>query len=394
MPASSGSSSRRRPPGRRWRASPIATPCCSSVRPSAWLTAAWGFSGDPIRAVAVLVVATPCPLILAVPVALVAGLSRAARAGHPDQGRQGPGDDGPRRGARARQDRHADRRAAAAGRDHRNRRPRRRRGSAPRRVARPGVQAYDRPHHRRRSAGAWAWLSLSRPRWPKSPGEGVVGQVEGHRVVVGGSKFVAARLGLDASALPRDCRRTDGRASAVDGELAGVLILADALRAGTKRASRRPARGSASSASCWPPATAMRSPHAIDQRTCRFNAVRADLTPDEKVLRGALRAQERPGDDGWRRRQRRPGACRRGHRRRHGCAGAAASAEAADVVLLVDQLDRILPGAAHCAPRAGHRAAERCRRGSVFPSRDDRCRSRLSHARSRERCCRRPSTWR
>ena len=34
---------------------------------------AWWVTGDPIRAVAVLVVATPCPLILAVPVALVAG---------------------------------------------------------------------------------------------------------------------------------------------------------------------------------------------------------------------------------------------------------------------------------------------------------------------------------
>lgn len=39
------------------------------------------FTGDPIRSVAVLVVATPCPLILAVPVALVAGLSRAAHFG-------------------------------------------------------------------------------------------------------------------------------------------------------------------------------------------------------------------------------------------------------------------------------------------------------------------------
>ena len=42
---------------------------------------AWGFSGQLARAVAVLVVATPCPLILAVPVALVSGLSRAARRG-------------------------------------------------------------------------------------------------------------------------------------------------------------------------------------------------------------------------------------------------------------------------------------------------------------------------
>src|SRR4249920_1971065 len=41
----------------------------------------WVWSGDPIRAVAVLVVATPCPLILAVPVAIVSGLSRAAKHG-------------------------------------------------------------------------------------------------------------------------------------------------------------------------------------------------------------------------------------------------------------------------------------------------------------------------
>lgn len=38
-------------------------------------------SGSAVRAVAVLVVATPCPLLLAAPVAIVAGLSRASRAG-------------------------------------------------------------------------------------------------------------------------------------------------------------------------------------------------------------------------------------------------------------------------------------------------------------------------
>lgn len=43
-------------------------------------SAAW-IIGGPTRAVAVLVVATPCPLILAVPVALVSGLSRAAHSG-------------------------------------------------------------------------------------------------------------------------------------------------------------------------------------------------------------------------------------------------------------------------------------------------------------------------
>ena len=43
--------------------------------------AAWLASGSFVRAVAVLVVATPCPLILAAPVAIVAGISRAARRG-------------------------------------------------------------------------------------------------------------------------------------------------------------------------------------------------------------------------------------------------------------------------------------------------------------------------
>ncbi|MGH2929216.1 MAG: heavy metal translocating P-type ATPase, partial [Solirubrobacteraceae bacterium] len=42
---------------------------------------AWAVSGDPVRALAVVVVATPCPLILAAPIALVSGLARAARAG-------------------------------------------------------------------------------------------------------------------------------------------------------------------------------------------------------------------------------------------------------------------------------------------------------------------------
>lgn len=47
----------------------------------AFTAAAWFVSGDPVRVLAVLVVATPCPLILAAPAALVAGVSRAARHG-------------------------------------------------------------------------------------------------------------------------------------------------------------------------------------------------------------------------------------------------------------------------------------------------------------------------
>lgn len=43
--------------------------------------ASWLASGSAVRAVAVLVVATPCPLLLAAPVAIVSGLSRASRMG-------------------------------------------------------------------------------------------------------------------------------------------------------------------------------------------------------------------------------------------------------------------------------------------------------------------------
>jgi heavy metal translocating P-type ATPase len=42
---------------------------------------AWLVSGSATRAVAVLVVATPCPLLLAAPVAIVSGLSKASRIG-------------------------------------------------------------------------------------------------------------------------------------------------------------------------------------------------------------------------------------------------------------------------------------------------------------------------
>ncbi|WP_438856427.1 heavy metal translocating P-type ATPase [Agromyces sp. M3QZ16-3] len=43
--------------------------------------AAWWISGDPVRFAEVLVLATPCPLLIAAPVAFIGGMSRAARNG-------------------------------------------------------------------------------------------------------------------------------------------------------------------------------------------------------------------------------------------------------------------------------------------------------------------------
>ncbi|MCP2329768.1 ATPase, P-type (transporting), HAD superfamily, subfamily IC/heavy metal translocating P-type ATPase [Actinoalloteichus cyanogriseus DSM 43889] len=51
-------------------------PTALAIAGLSWLT-----SGDAVRAVAVLVVATPCPLLLAVPIAVTGGLSLAARSG-------------------------------------------------------------------------------------------------------------------------------------------------------------------------------------------------------------------------------------------------------------------------------------------------------------------------
>lgn len=42
---------------------------------------AWTLSGNPLRFAEVLVVATPCPLLLAAPIALISGMSRAAKNG-------------------------------------------------------------------------------------------------------------------------------------------------------------------------------------------------------------------------------------------------------------------------------------------------------------------------
>src|SRR4029079_12590304 len=42
---------------------------------------AWVVAGDPVRFLAVLVVATPCPLLIAIPVTIMGAISLAARRG-------------------------------------------------------------------------------------------------------------------------------------------------------------------------------------------------------------------------------------------------------------------------------------------------------------------------
>ncbi len=79
--ASSGWRRRRKRPSLRPFDLPTDSPCCCCRLRWESPTFAWLISGDPKRALAVLVAATPCPLILAAPVAYIAGVARAARRG-------------------------------------------------------------------------------------------------------------------------------------------------------------------------------------------------------------------------------------------------------------------------------------------------------------------------
>ncbi|HUL74993.1 MAG TPA: heavy metal translocating P-type ATPase [Vicinamibacterales bacterium] len=71
-------SERRRPRLRRLgdQLGTIYTPVAITIAVAAWMA-----SGDPVRFLAVLVVATPCPLLIAIPVAIIGSISLAARRG-------------------------------------------------------------------------------------------------------------------------------------------------------------------------------------------------------------------------------------------------------------------------------------------------------------------------
>ena len=303
--------------------------------------AAWWFTGDPIRGVAVLVVATPCPLILAVPVALVAGLSRAAHFGVLIKGakpletmarvrtlildKTGTLTDGRPRIVSI--DAHADLSENEI-LDLRG-------------GARAGVEASNRSGHRCGSARAWI-----DPFIPgnviETPGEGLGGKVNGKSVLVGGADFVAARLGETAVDRPAAGAGAVLVRLAIDGRLAADIVMADTLREGTVgllSALRRLGVARILLATGDRHAVAQAVSKALD-----LDGVRSELTPDQKVLLVLTERKNGPvmmvGDgvnDA-------PALAAADVGVAMGARGAAASAEAADVVLLVDHLNRLMPG--------------------------------------------------
>jgi heavy metal translocating P-type ATPase len=303
---------------------------------------AWYWSGDPVRAVAVLVVATPCPLILAVPVAIVSGLSRAARYGILIKGgkaiealarvyslvidKTGTLTDGRARvvSINAAADAMADEvlRIAAS------------LDQASKHII---AQTLVTEAHNRK-------LQLAIPaNVLETAGEGIEGAVEGRHVVVGGIDFVKSRL--DAGA--KDSIQKSKIAGAVivavsmDGEMIGEIVLADELRAGTKvllRDLRKLGiqRIVLATGDRRQVAEAVAAGLGID-------AVRSELTPDQKVL--VILTERKNGPvmmvgDGV---NDAPALAAADIGVAMGARGTAASAEAADVVLLVDHLDRIVP---------------------------------------------------
>jgi P-type E1-E2 ATPase len=176
----------------------------------------------------------------------------------------------------------------------------------------------------------------------ETAGEGVAGTIDGRSVVVGGAAFVAAQIGVAEPARALIEAGSVVVSLGVDGKLMGHLVMADALRAGTAEllsSLRRLGIGRILLATGDRRAVAEAVTAGLD-----LDAVRTELTPDQKVLLVLTERKNGPlmmvGDgvnDA-------PALAAADIGVAMGARGAAASAEAADVVLLVDRLDRLLPG--------------------------------------------------
>ncbi|MBS1891684.1 MAG: heavy metal translocating P-type ATPase [Actinobacteria bacterium] len=195
---------------------------------------AWGLSGDAVRGLAVVVVATPCPLILAAPIALFSGLSRAASAGIIVKGTGAIETLGQVRTVLF------DKTGTLTVGTPEVREIVPRDGIGRAEILRLAASVDRMSAHvlgaALGDAAGEADLVLTEPEAvEEDPGQGIAGTVEGHRVSVGSRRFLAEqsvdRKELDAAAV------VDGHGSGearvlvgVDGRLAGVIVMADDLR--------------------------------------------------------------------------------------------------------------------------------------------------------------------
>ena len=302
--------------------------------------AAWLATGDPVRAVAVLVVATPCPLILAVPVAIVAGLSRAAARGILIKG-------GEALEALARirvliLDKtgtltHGQARIVSEVVFD---------GITPNELLRLAASVDQVSKHVLArtlvTEAAERGLTLGLPEDAReTPGEGVTGSLDGRTVSVGGVGYVTA-LSSDADADRLHALRTGSGvvvAVAIDGRLAGGLLLVDELRKGapqllTDLRAQGVTRIVLATGDRRGVAEAMAADLPVD-------AIHSELAPQDKVAVVLAERERGPvmmvGDgvnDA-------PALAVADVGVAMGATGSSAASETADVVLLVDHLGRV-----------------------------------------------------
>jgi heavy metal translocating P-type ATPase len=304
---------------------------------------AWILSGDPVRALAVLVVATPCPLLLAAPIAIVAGISRAARRGIIVKG------GGPLETlGRAHVLLFDKTGTLTAGRPHLA--TIEAADGSPDEVLRlaAGLEQAS-PHvlgaaivHAARERG----LILPMPEdVTELPGAGITGRVAGREVAVGSAVFAAAGTGLPAWA--RELRRRAALEGAtnvfvrIDGVLAGALVMDDPIRPDTPRAVRSLRKAGFSRI-----LMVTGDHHSVAElvgAAIGLDGVLADRAPADKV--DAVLAERELADgplvmvgDGI---NDAPALAVADVGVAMGARGATASSEAADLVITVDRLDRL-----------------------------------------------------
>ncbi len=301
--------------------------------------AAWLASGSAVRAVAVLVVATPCPLLLAAPVAIVSGLSRASRLGVVI--RSGGALENLGHATTLVMDKTGTLTAghpvvvdvlAAPGRD----------GTEILRLAASVDQMS--PHVLAEAIVTEALarnLSLSMPAEViEQPGRGVTATINGRRLAVGKLAGGASEAGWAVAAVNR--AGLDSAAIAWvsdDDEVIGAVLLRDPLRRNAPRTVRRLR---AAGFNRLVMLTGDRAAPAREVATVLgLDEVYADQTPADKVA--AVRAEREHAvtvmvGDGV---NDAPALAAATVGVAMGARGATASSEAADIVLTTDRLDRL-----------------------------------------------------
>ncbi len=305
--------------------------------------AAWALTGDPVRALAVLVVATPCPLILAVPVAVVSGMSRAAKRGALVKSaraietlakaqvllfdKTGTLTEGRARLA-----------AVVTAPEHD--------ASELLRLTASLAQASQHALSESVVESAHArGLVLTLPTATQEhPGAGLDGRVEHHNVALGTFDFITARAVTDGEvdALLRRVERDDASTMfvAIDGRMAGALVLADEIRPDAARVIRTLRAAGINwiglvTGDRQSVAAAVGAALGVDE-------VHATASPEGKVA--AVDAARKRGvtvmvGDGI---NDAPALAAADVGIAMGARGAAASSQAADIVLLVDRIDRLV----------------------------------------------------